>query len=169
MLPSNTQPRIRAARCQCSAPVSLRGPPCPHLQLVPKASVREYLTEAVQHVFQTDDDKKLQWKASSFQGRISHDDHARLRKIYDVVKKSKEAAGDKPLLALPAPAEETVTLRKYLQGAIEKVFNTKDSTSNEPTWFLTPFSGRISSQREIERMWHVEQVIKDTMQKADKR
>lgn len=101
---------------------------------------------------QTDDDKTIKWQATEFQGRISHDDHARLRKIYDVVKQSKEAAQKQPLLALPPPAEETVTLQKYLQGAIEKVFNTKDAASDEPTWYLTPYSGKISSKREIDRM-----------------
>lgn len=87
------------------------------------------------------------------------------------MRESKEAAQRRPLLALPAPAEETVTLRQYLQGAIEKVFNTKDSATAEPTWYLTPYDGKISSKREIDRMVrpstpHALQCLRAALQKS---
>lgn len=50
MTPAVSRPPLRASRCQSSVPAAAR-PPAGRL-VVARGSVRDYLTEAVQHVFQ---------------------------------------------------------------------------------------------------------------------
>jgi hypothetical protein len=102
---------------------------------------------------QTDTDKGLKWKSTSFDGKLSHDDHARLRKIHSVVSKASDALkqSNAPLRALPAPHEdstESISLRKYLVGAIESVFSSKSVDVHEPKWHSIPFEGHISHKRD---------------------
>lgn len=134
--------------------------------------VQQYLTEAVKGVFQTELAKDLKWRSNEFAGRISHDDHARLRKFHTVVKQAKKSLKTKqPLRALPAPAgEPPVSLKGYLTGAIESVFSSKDVESHEPKWHSMPWDGDIAhNSHELARLRNVERVVKNTIMLAEEK
>eukprot|EP01025_Chloroclados_australasicus_P037922 TRINITY_DN387_c0_g1_i2.p1 TRINITY_DN387_c0_g1~~TRINITY_DN387_c0_g1_i2.p1 ORF type:complete len:206 (-),score=13.11 TRINITY_DN387_c0_g1_i2:174-791(-) len=153
MRPLQQQAFARSVRCRAPAR------PC-HVQV---RGVGNYLREALEHVFQTDD--KVKWKSMSFDGRITHDDHARLRKIHKVIQESVPNDGT---IAEPPAVEDMddPSLKKYLQGAIDKVFNSKGETEPEK-WHLSPYDGDIMSQREINRMIYLERIVSQTLEKAE--
>lgn len=93
------------------------------------------------------------------QGKISHDDHSRLRKINKVLQKAiddgvpDDAAPSAQAAAKePASPEQAARVQGFLQGAVERVFSNSQTSDFEPEWKSAPFDGDITSQREIWRM-----------------
>lgn len=93
------------------------------------------------------------------QGKISHDDHSRLRKINKVLQKAiddgvlDDAAPSAQAAAKePASPEQAARVQGFLQGAVERIFSNSQTSDFEPEWKSAPFDGDITSQREIWRM-----------------
>lgn len=67
-----------------------------------------------------------------------------------------------------ADATENAELKAYLEEAIERVFGHNfvgDKT--EPDWIVSPFSGKIESQRDIQKLVAFEKVMKHAMLRVD--
>lgn len=132
-----------------------------------KTGIQQYLTEAVRHVFQTDNDKSLKWKSTSYSGKVSRDDHAKLRKLHFQVSSTVKAVenSEKPDDFVPLSSKDS--WQSYLTGAIESVFSSKDIEVKEPNWKAMPFEGDIAKPRDIRRLYRVESVIRDTIESSN--
>ena len=130
------------------------------------AGVGNYLSEAFTQIFSVGEDEDVDWEKISmpFTGRITHHEGTQLRRLYDVVQAVKGCTDTSATNFNPDaniddgscvydPNSEPMELQNYLAGALERVFgNQFKGDDTEPQWAMTPFSGEIKSQREIEKM-----------------
>ena len=121
----------------------------PHVCHSGISDAAKYLQEAIEHVFHAEpDDPKLTWSESSFQGSISRNQRSRLKGFYKVIKATPREAD---LPDVEESEESKIAQKRYLQGALEKVFSTSKGDDGKE-WTIQPFEGSLSSKREIQRM-----------------
>eukprot|EP01023_Acetabularia_acetabulum_P004491 TRINITY_DN1189_c0_g1_i1.p2 TRINITY_DN1189_c0_g1~~TRINITY_DN1189_c0_g1_i1.p2 ORF type:complete len:196 (-),score=38.19 TRINITY_DN1189_c0_g1_i1:213-800(-) len=148
--------------------------------------VGKYLSEAAQRIFSVQE-SDVNWKqvASPYEGKFSLEDMHALNKLADEVQAirgctdpeasnfSASATVDDGSCIFPTEEErakaQELGVGGYFKAAIERVFD-HNFTGDEgtPTVPITPFTGDIVSQRDIQRLVQFEQFVKKTADDASK-
>ncbi|GMH39283.1 hypothetical protein BSKO_07181 [Bryopsis sp. KO-2023] len=147
------------------------------------AYLGQYLSEAVQKIFSVPDDEPVQWQktATPYSGKISRDDHSRLRRLSEVVEAVKGCTNvdaenydesatldDGSCVFVPGAEPSKAGMQTYLTDAVERVFGHQfKGDDTEPNWQIAPFDGDIHTQRDIERMVSFSKVVKKTLEDVE--
>lgn len=152
--------------------------------LVVRANLLKYLSEAAARIFSVPEDENIDWEKTylPFEGKITIGDRARLDRLVKVVESVKGCTDPSATNFDPAAtqddgscayrekgtASEADNLQDYLEGAVERVFGHQfKGDDTEPEFPVNPFTGEISSQREIEKMLYFQQVVKKTIEESE--
>eukprot|EP01024_Parvocaulis_polyphysoides_P024333 TRINITY_DN222_c0_g2_i1.p3 TRINITY_DN222_c0_g2~~TRINITY_DN222_c0_g2_i1.p3 ORF type:complete len:194 (+),score=24.05 TRINITY_DN222_c0_g2_i1:74-655(+) len=172
---------------------SLRLPRVSHRapRLVIRAGITDvgkYLSEAAQRIFSVQD-SDVNWKqiSSPYEGTFSMQDRDSLDRLYQEVKAIRGCTDPNATNYTPGAtvddgscvfptAEEKAAAQQlgvggYFKSAVQRVFdnNFKGDRGNEPKVPITPFTGDIVSQRDIQRLVEFEKVVKTTLEKANQK
>eukprot|EP00803_Ostreobium_quekettii_P003087 evm.model.scf_1797.3 EVM.evm.TU.scf_1797.3 scf_1797:11411-12581(+) len=132
-----------------------------------KGSLGAYLSESFMRIFSVPEDESVSWDKTylPYEGKLDIHDQRRLRRLYEVVQAvrgcmdpnadnySPGATVDDGSCVYPDGTQAPEGLKDYMQGAIERVVGHQfTGEDTEPEYGITPFSGQILSQREIDRL-----------------
>eukprot|EP00803_Ostreobium_quekettii_P009826 evm.model.scf_487.4 EVM.evm.TU.scf_487.4 scf_487:52579-54778(+) len=141
-----------------------------------------YLSESFMRIFSVPEDEDVSWDRTylPYEGKLDIGDQRRLRRLYEVVQAvrgcmdpnaenySEGATIDDGSCVYPEGKKTEEGVKGYMQGAIERVVGHQfTGEDTEPDYGITPFSGQILSQREIERLISFQKVVKKTMDEGD--